>query len=83
LEACHDLGTVVVAPEVGYIAQQRPCLTYRWGDNGKSLRRAVLHAFSDRPGWRASALKRERERDCVAASHRQVYERSLRRVDAA
>ena len=28
LEACYDLGTVVVAPDCGYYAEQRPCLTY-------------------------------------------------------
>ena len=28
LEACHDLGTTVLAPDCGYYAEQRPCLTY-------------------------------------------------------
>jgi glycosyl transferase family 4 len=76
LEACHDLGTVVVVPQVGYMAEQRPCLTYRPGDR-RSLRRAVLHAFRDRPTWRAAAHDRERERDRLAAAHRRLYERSL------
>ena len=29
LEACHDLGTTVVAPTCGFYAEQRPCLTLR------------------------------------------------------
>jgi hypothetical protein len=82
LEACHDLGTVVVAPQVGYLAEQRPCLTYEPGDV-ESLRRAIFAAFRERPRWRASADERDRERDRIAAAHRQLYERALRRREAA
>jgi glycosyltransferase involved in cell wall biosynthesis len=78
LEACHDLGTVVVAPQVGYLAEQRPCLTYRWGDY-QSLRTAILRAYRERPQWRATSTDRDHERDRVAASHRLLYERSLSR----
>ena len=28
LEACFDLGTIVLAPDCGYYAEQRPCVTY-------------------------------------------------------
>ena len=28
LEACYDLGTTVLAPDCGYYAEQRPCVTY-------------------------------------------------------
>ncbi len=45
LEACHDLGTAVAAPDCGYYAQQRPCLTYghsqRDGLDAGSLEEAV------------------------------------------
>ncbi|MFK0174283.1 glycosyltransferase family 1 protein [Streptomyces sp. NPDC090306] len=53
LEACHDLGTAVAAPDCGYYAQQRPCLSYgnnqRDGLDEASLRDAVLSAYRTRP----------------------------------
>jgi glycosyltransferase involved in cell wall biosynthesis len=76
LEACYDLGTLVVAPQVGYLTEQRPCLTYRPGD-GDSLRRSVLQAFNERPTWRASTRERDLDRDRLAAMHRQIYTRAL------
>ncbi|MFF6993104.1 glycosyltransferase family 1 protein [Streptomyces sp. NPDC010273] len=77
LEACHDLGTAVAAPDCGYYAQQRPCLVYghnqRDGLDEQSLRDAVLTAYRARPAWRATAGDRAAERARVAAAHAALY----------
>ncbi|MFG2749516.1 glycosyltransferase family protein [Streptomyces xanthophaeus] len=81
LEACHDLGTAVAAPDCGYYAQQRPCLTYGHtqgrGLDEDSLRDAVRTAYEDRPAPRATARHRTRERDQLAAAHRALYASTL------
>jgi hypothetical protein len=77
LEACHDLGTIVVAPTCGYIAQQRPCLRYTHDERGldaRSLQEAVLEAYRRPPRWQATAAQRRRERAAIAAAHRSLYE---------
>jgi glycosyltransferase involved in cell wall biosynthesis len=79
LEACHDLGTIVVAPDVGYLAEQRPCLTYRLDQDGPdpaSLQEAIRCAF-DGPRIRADPRARDCERAAVARAHRSLYERLL------
>jgi glycosyltransferase involved in cell wall biosynthesis len=81
LEACHDLGTTVVAPDCGHYADQRPCLLYavpaedpaRPRSATPSLRDALLTAFHDRPSWRADPEDRRRERAEIARVHEQVY----------
>jgi hypothetical protein len=81
LEACHDLGTTVLAPTCGFIAQQRPCLTYRHDEttlDTESLRAAVRDAYERRPSWRAQPAERAAERDMIATAHRNVYEAVLR-----
>ncbi|MET9696300.1 glycosyltransferase family 1 protein [Streptomyces sp. NPDC006529] len=82
LEACHDLGTAVAAPDCGFYAQQRPCLTYghtqRAGLDGESLREAVRTAYKERPAPRATARQRAHERDDLAAAHRALYAEALR-----
>jgi hypothetical protein len=80
LEACHDLGTTVIAPTCGYFRQQRPCLSYRHDESGfdvRSLAEAVLYAYERRPRWQARPGDRLRERLEVAAEHRRLYERVL------
>jgi hypothetical protein len=82
LEACHDLGTTVIAPTCGFYAQQRPCLTYTHDVHhldGASLAAAVRTAYERRPRWCASVDARRRERAAVAAAHRRLYERALAR----
>jgi hypothetical protein len=77
LEACYDLGTTVVAPDCGYIREQRPCLPYRHNELGldaPSLQRAVAGAFRDRPRWQARADDRRQERAAVASAHRRLYQ---------
>ncbi|MFK8907544.1 glycosyltransferase family 1 protein [Streptomyces sp. YS-3] len=82
LEACHDLGTAVAAPDCGFYAQQRPCLTYGHTQEGgldeDSLRKAVLRAYEERPAPRATERHRTRERVELAAAHRALYSRLLR-----
>ncbi|MBT2471524.1 glycosyltransferase [Streptomyces sp. ISL-66] len=81
LEACHDLGTAVAAPDCGFYAQQRPCLTYghtqRGGLDEESLREAVRTAYEERPAPRATAQHRTRERSELAAAHRDLYGSAL------
>jgi hypothetical protein len=81
MEACHDLGTAVLAPDCGYFAEQRPCLTYRHDERGldaDSLQTAVRIAYEQRPAWAATVAERVRERAAIAAAHRAVYETVLR-----
>lgn len=76
LEACHDLGTTVLAPDCGYYAQQRPCLTYAVPGTSSahpSLTEAVAEAYRDRPAWRADPEARRQERSRIASAHEQLY----------
>ena len=76
LEACYDLGTAVVAPDCGFMAEQRPCVTYHHdpsGVDGDSLRSAVRRVFTERPHWRASVVDRAVERDAIALAHADIY----------
>ncbi|HEY0934226.1 MAG TPA: glycosyltransferase [Trebonia sp.] len=80
LEACYDLGTTVVAPDCGYFAAQRPCLTYGHDESGfdaASLQAAVLDAYQRRPHWQARPEERRRERTAIAAAHRDLYQQLL------
>ncbi|MGW6536471.1 glycosyltransferase [Streptomyces sp. NPDC055051] len=82
LEACHDLGTAVAAPDCGFYAQQRPCLTYghtqRGGLDEQSLRAVVQTAYEQRPAPRATVRDRTQERDALAAAHRALYANTMR-----
>ncbi|QKE85738.1 glycosyltransferase family 1 protein [Arthrobacter sp. NEB 688] len=84
LEACHDLGTSVVAPAVGHLADQGPEGVYRWRPDGAdeaSLLDAVRGALALRaeslPG--ADADARARQAAEVRAVHAQVYAELLAR----
>lgn len=80
LEACLDLGTAVIAPDVGYYADQGPVFTYHRdtasGLDADSLRAAVL-AASLSPARRHSPGARAVERTRIAAAHAAVYESVL------
>ncbi|MFJ8143155.1 glycosyltransferase family 1 protein [Streptomyces sp. NPDC096013] len=82
LEACYDLGTAVAAPDCGFYAQQRPCLTYGHTQDGgldeESLRKAVLTAFDERPAPRASVRQRAQERSDIADAHYALYDDVVR-----
>ncbi|MDQ6850179.1 MAG: glycosyltransferase [Actinomycetota bacterium] len=80
LEACHDLGTAVLAPTCGYYRDQRACLSYRNDDADlcpDSLRAAVRQAYVVRPAWQADPVARTAERADIAAAHRAIYESVL------
>jgi glycosyltransferase involved in cell wall biosynthesis len=74
VEACHDLGTPVVATDVGFLAEQQALATFELDIPG-SLTAALQRALGrGRPGPVAGA--RAVERDRLTAAHEQLY-RSL------
>lgn len=78
LEACYDVGTLVVAPDCGFYAEQRPCFSFHQNESGldaTSLHSAVQRAYELRPGWRAGYEERVEERRIVADAHADLYER--------
>ena len=86
LEACHDLGTAVLAPDCGFYAEQAPCLSYGHDEHrldDASLAAAVRRAYRERPAWRAEPAARSAQRATVAAVHAQVYREAIAQVAAA
>ncbi|OQQ32501.1 hypothetical protein A6410_00290 [Prescottella equi] len=81
LEACHDLGTQVIAPSCGFYHQQNPCETYTFDEerfDTASLQECVQRAYRKR--WtspRATWEERMSERRFLARAHRAIYERAL------
>jgi Glycosyltransferase Family 4 len=76
LEACHDLGTAIVAPDCGFYGEQRPCEIYHHDEDGLDaggLAAAVRRAYDARPAPRADPAERRQERRALAAAHRAVY----------
>ena len=81
LEACHDLGTAVLAPRVGYWHEQQPALGFdlaldadgEVSVDADSLSAAVRHAHATRPSWRADPAGRRRQRARIAVAHRDLY----------
>ncbi|MGA8209335.1 MAG: glycosyltransferase family 1 protein [Nocardioidaceae bacterium] len=76
LEACHDLGTTVLVGDVGFYAEQRPCLTYPVGPGGPdhaALEAGLRRAYDERPRWRADPEERRAERVALATAHRDLY----------
>ena len=81
LEACHDLGTAVLAPRQGHWHEQQPALGFDLRDqrvDAASLQDAVRHAHATRPRWRADPAARLRQRAEVARTHRDLYHRLAR-----
>lgn len=87
LEACHDLGTTVIAPDCGHYAEQGARYVFghdeRRFDEG-ALRHAVIAAYGDREGRRRGCAHRDLaverrldERRAVAAAHRRIYADAL------
>ena len=84
LEMCRDLGTDVLAPDLGHYADQGPVDVYRHGPDGAvdvpSLV-AALAAVRDRgPRPPISVEERRRQRQEVAAAHDAVYARAVERA---
>jgi hypothetical protein len=84
LEMCHDLGTAVLAPDVGHLAEQRPVATFARGVAGgleRELRAAhAAHQAGVRAHRPAPSVRRA-ERDAVAALHRRLYRDVRAEVD--
>ena len=84
LELCHDLGTRVLAPTVGFYHDQHPgVLAFDWDDAGEPREDQVLAALASLPGtgpWQASAEQRAEQRRRIAAAHERVYRRALAAV---
>ena len=76
IEACHDLGTTVIAPRVGFFAEQQALLSYDMA-NPASVAQALRLAYDERPGWRADPRERERQRMFLAEAHAVLYARAL------
>jgi len=79
LEACFDLGTIVLAPDCGYYAEQRPCVTYAVPGTVKASRDiptltdALRRVHEERPAWRADPAARQSERLALAEAHEAIY----------
>ena len=71
VEACADLGTVVVAPRTGWLAEQQDVVGYDLGAPG-SLTAALRTALS-RPRRPLDPARRAAQREEVAALHAEVY----------
>lgn len=79
LEACHDLGTTVIAPDCGYYSEQGPAVEYTNNEtefDPDSLEQAVQFAYDTRPRFPASVSGRRRQRQKIADAHYSLY-RSL------
>ena len=80
LEACHDLGTEVIAPSCGFYGEQRPCELFELTEarfDPESLQRAV---GATHQRWsagvsapRASWAERRRERVDLSRAHALLY----------
>ncbi len=80
LEACHDLGTGVIAPSCGFYGEQRPCELFDLDEHRfdpGSLQRAVtaMHRqwSAGTPAPRASWAERRRERVSLSDNHTHLY----------
>lgn len=92
MEAAHDLGTAVVAPDVGCYGSQGADYLYNWGQEGEldvpSLQRAIRTAAQDPARTSAESSSqaahgeslvawRRRQRAEIAAAHAEVYRQAL------
>ena len=71
VEACHDLGTTVVAPRVGYLAEQHAVVPYDLDVPG-ALTDALLQAYENPPAA-ADPAQRTAQRAALATVHRELY----------
>ncbi|WP_439030141.1 glycosyltransferase family 1 protein [Gordonia terrae] len=79
LEACHDLGTTVIAPSCGFYAEQQDCFTYDFTEDqfdADSLVQALAQAYSARP-TPTTWPDRRAQRVFLAEQHAALYSRAL------
>ncbi|MFA4928183.1 MAG: hypothetical protein WC558_06680 [Patulibacter sp.] len=77
LEACHDLGTAVIAPDCGFYAEQSGCLSYHHADDGldvASLRAAVRRAYEQ---WSVGGARSDDGGRPGPASHVEQQDRRI------
>lgn len=82
LEMCHDLGTAVLAPDVGYLTQQRPVWSWTRGASGDLTRALLTARAAHRAGMRAARPDAEtalREAEEVRRLHAALYRRVIAR----
>ena len=72
VEACHDLGTTVIASRVGFLAQQQPVVSFDLGRPG-SLTAAVRRAYDEQPCAQADPFVRATQRGQLATAHAEIY----------
>lgn len=85
MEACHDFGTRVIAPDVGCYISQGADASYSWRfENGvwapdaRSLDAAVLSVSSEQEEPVAEIVSRRcRQRNEIAAAHAAIYRSAL------
>lgn len=88
VEACRDLGTWVLAPDVGHLVEQGAGSVLAWGDAGSPPEVEVLVSLLRQalagPPPRVSAEGRSAQRERIAELHARVYGLVAegRRVDA-
>ncbi len=71
VEACHDLGTAVVAPRTGYLAEQHDVASYDLDVPGSLT--AALRRVLESPCAAADPEARTRQRDELGRAHRVIY----------
>ena len=76
VEACHDLGTTIVATRVGHLAEQQPLFSFELAVAG-SLTAALRQAHASGPGPRAGRAARIAQREGLAAAHLSLYSGAL------
>lgn len=84
LEACHDLGTAVVAPSCGFYDQQQDqgVFIYERDESSldpNSLKKCIRRAYQDHELVTATWEERLTQRRFIAAAHRDVYASLLAR----
>ncbi len=82
VEACHDLGTTVLAPRTGHLAEQQPLVSYDLDVRG-SLTAALREVHATRPHWQADPTERLAQRAALAEAHAAVYRGVLAEAVAA
>lgn len=80
VEACYDLGTTVLVPAVGHLAEQHPVVPFDL-DDPSSLLPALRHA-QRHPGSAAAPAARAREAQQVREGHAEVYRALVRSLAA-
>lgn len=85
VEACHDLGTRVLTPRLGFFDQQRPgVLSYHRRPDGSpqagDIETALDHVLDELHAghrWQATRLHRTAQRQRIASAHEQLYREVL------